>query len=367
MMKRIYIYQQPEWPRLHWRDEELAGRLAEIRHRQGRLIGRMESIGFRLQQEAMLDTLTADVVKSSEIEGEFLDAGQVRSSVARQLGLDIGGLRPPDRSVDGIVELMLNATQSYAHPLTDERLFGWHAALFPTGWSGSSRITVGSYRTEGMQVVSGAMGRERVHYEAPPADQVEAEMRGFLDWFNAPGDTDAVFVAALAHLWFVVIHPFDDGNGRIARAITDMALARSEGIPQRFYSMSSQIRLERNSYYDVLENAGKGTTDVTEWMDWFVNCLGRAVENAEVALEATLHKARFWDRIAGVPINERQGKILNLLMGDFRGKLTTSKWAKIGKCSPATAFRDITELVDRGILARSPEGGRSTSYHLVND
>ncbi len=367
MMKRIYIHQQPEWPRLHWGGEELARSLAEMRHKQGRLIGRMESIGFSLQQEAMLETLTSDVVKSSEIEGEFLDTGQVRSSVARQLGMDIGGLRPPDRGVEGIVELMLDATQNYARPLTDERLFGWHAALFPSVWSGPSGMTVGSYRTEGMQVVSGPMGRQRVHYEAPSPGRVEEEMRAFLDWFDAPADTDAVLVAGLAHLWFVIIHPFDDGNGRIARAITDMALARSEGISQRFYSMSSQIRLERNSYYDVLESTGKGLTDVTEWMMWFVACLSRAIESADATLAATLNKARFWERIAGVPINERQSKVINLLLGDFQGKLTTSKWAKIGKCSQVTAFRDISGLVERGILARSTEGGRSTSYCLVND
>ncbi len=367
MMNRIYIHQQPEWPRLYWRGEELADSLAEVRHRQGRLVGRMESIGLRLRQDAMLDTLTGDVVKSSEIEGEFLDAGQVRSSVARQLGMDVGGLRPTDRSVEGIVELMLDATQNYALPLTAERLFGWQAALFPTGWSGSSRITVGNYRTDAMQVVSGPMGRQRVHYEAPPADQVEEEMQAFLDWFNTPGNTDAVLMAALAHLWFVIIHPFDDGNGRIARAITDMVLARSEGISQRFYSMSSQIRRELNDYYDILERTGKGTADVTEWMRWFVACLSQAIENAGATLAATLNKARFWERIADIPINERQSKVLNLLLGDFRGKLTTSKWAKIGKCSHVTAFRDITALVDRGILVRSAEGGRSTSYCLVND
>ncbi len=365
-MNRIYIHQQPGWPRLEWRRAELADRLAEVRHRQGRLIGRMESLGFPLRQEAVLDTLTGDVVKSSEIEGEILDAREVRSSIAWRLGLD-GGLPPADRNVEGIVELMLDATQNYAQPLTDERLFGWHAALFPSGRSGSYGIRVGSYRTNPVRVISGPMGRHRVHYEAPPAPLVEGEMRAFLDWFNTPPDTDEVINAGLAHLWFVTIHPFDDGNGRIARAIADMTLARSENSPQRFYSMSSQIRRERKGYYDILERTQKETTDVTGWLEWFVSCLGRAIESAAATVDAALAKARFWGRIAGITINDRQSKMLNLLLGDFQGKLTTSKWAEIGKCSQLTAYRDITSLVDRGILARSAEGGRSTNYYLVND
>ena len=345
----------------------MAGRLADVRHRQGRLLGRMESLGFALRQEAMLDTLTADVVKSSEIEGEILNVGEVRSSIAWRLGLDVGGVPSADREVEGIVELMLDATQNYARPLTDERLFGWHAALFPTGRSGQYGITVGSYRADTVQIVSGPMGRQKVHYEAPPAAMVAEEMRAFLGWFNGPSDTDAVLKSGLAHLWFVTIHPFDDGNGRIARAIADMALARSDGGPQRFYSMSSQIRRERKAYYDVLELTQGETMDVTPWMVWFVDCLGGAIENAGAALDATLAKARFWGRIAGVPVNERQRKVLNLLLGDFKGNLTTSKWAKLTKCSHDTALRDISGLVERGILARSTEGGRSTSYYLVND
>ena len=363
----MYIHQQPGWPGIQWRRGELTGRLADVRHRQGRLLGRMESLGFGLQQEAVLDTLTSDVVKSSEIEGEILDAKEVRSSIAWRLGLDAGCVPSDDRNVEGIVELMLDATQNYAQPLTDERLFGWHSALFPTGRSKIYGITVGSYRTDTVRVVSGPMGRQKVHFEAPPSAQVPRDMRAFLDWFNAPPDTDPVLKAGLAYLWFVNIHPFDDGNGRIARAIADMALARSDNSPQRFYSMSSQIRLERNDYYDILERTGKGTTDITGWMIWFVDCLGRAIENADATLDATLAKGRFWRRIAGVPINERQSKVLNLLLGDFKGNLTSSKWAKLTKCSTDTALRDITALVDQGILARSAEGGRSTNYYLVND
>ena len=366
----MYIHQLPEWPNLRWRAETLTGELAEVRYRQGRLLGRMESLGFPLRQEAALDTLTADVVKSSEIEGEILDAREVRSSIAWRLGLDIGGLPSADRDVEGIVELMLDATQNYARPLTDERLFEWHAALFPTGRSRGKRITVGGWRDDvfgKMQVVSGPIGKERVHFQAPDADRLEGEMGAFLDWFNAPSDADGVIRAGLAHLWFVSIHPFDDGNGRIARAVSDMALSRSDNSPQRLYSMSSQIRQERRAYYDILEQTQKESVDVTGWLAWFVACLGRAIDHAGATVDATLHKARFRDRIAAIPINDRQHKVINLLLEHFEGKLTTSKWAKIGKCSPATAFRDITELVDRGILARSPEGGRSTSYHLVND
>lgn len=369
-MQRLYIHQQPGWPRLEWRQEKLADKLAEVRYLQGRLVGRMDALGFRSSQEAMFDALTAEVVKSSEIEGEILDVERVRSSIARQLGLDYAGLLLPDRNVDGVVEMILDATQNYAQPLTAERLFDWHFALFPSGKSGMMPITVGNWRDDRggpMQVVSGPIGREVVHYEAPAATTLEQEMRIFLDWFNEPSETAPVLKAGLAHLWFVNIHPFDDGNGRIARAIGDMSLARSEGSPQRFYSMSSQIRLERNDYYDILERTGKGTTDVTMWMTWFLGCLGQAIENAEGSLAAVLAKARFWERIADISINERQRKVINLLLGDFRGNLTTSRWARINKCSQDTAGRDITALVDHGILARSAEGGRSTNYSLIID
>ena len=346
----------------------MVDRLAAVRHRQGRLLGRMEALGSDLRQEALLNTLTEDIVTSSEIEGEILNTAQVRSSVARRLGMDIAGLSRADRNVDGIVELMLDATERYAQPLTQERLFGWHVALFPTGRSGLRRITVGGWRGDNsgpMQVVSGPIGLEQVHFEAPAATRLDQEMQAFLDWFNAPADTDEVLRAGLAHLWFVTVHPFDDGNGRMARAITDMALARSEGSPQRFYSMSSQIRRERAAYYSILERTQNGTTDVSEWMNWFVACLGRAIEGAETTLMAVLAKARFWEGIASLPINERQRVVINHLLDGLEGKLTTSRWARMTTRSQDTALRDITDLMERGILVRSTEGGRSTSYVLV--
>ena len=328
----------------------------------------MKSLGFELRQEALLSTLTEDVVTTSEIEGEMLDAAQVRSSVARRLGMDIAGLSHADRNVEGIVELMLDATERYSEPLTEERLLGWHAALFPTGRSGLRRIIVGNWRDDStgpMQVVSGPIGRERVHFEAPAAATIGAEMGVFLDWFNARAETDEVLRAALAHLWFVTIHPFDDGNGRIARAIGDMALARSEGSPQRFYSMSSQIRRERTAYYRVLERTQRGTTDVSDWMDWFLACLGRAIDGAETTLAAVLRKARFWERHAVLAINDRQRLVVNRLLDGLEGKLTTSRWARMTRCSQDTALRDITDLMERGVLARSAEGGRSTRYSLA--
>ena len=369
-MQRMWIHEQPDWPLLRWNDETLAALLANVRHRQGRLIGRMEALGFDLQREAVLGTLVEDVVKSSDIEGERLDAGQVRSSVARRLGMDAGGIGRADRDVEGVVEMMLDATPRYDEPLCAGRLFDWHASLFPTGRSGMRRITVGAWRNGGsdpMQVVSGPAGRERVHFEAPPASRLDMEMGAFLEWFEAPTDTDPVLNAALAHLRFVTIHPFDDGNGRVARAVADMALARSEHSSQRFYSMSSQIRAERNAYYDVLERTQRGTTDVTEWMDWFLGCLGRSIDSAGTALAGVLAKARFWDRAAGLSLNDRQRLVLNRLLDGFEGKLTTSKWAKLAKCSQDTALRDIAFLVDRGVLVRNPGGGRSTSYGLATD
>ncbi len=363
-----FIHNQETWPKFHWNREGLAERLAVVRHDQGRLIGRMEALGFRLRQEAVLETLTEDVLKSSEIEGEKLDAEQVRSSIARRLGMDIGGLKAVDRNVEGVVEMMLDATRHYDQALTADRLFAWHASLFPTGRSGMRPIRVGTSRddTNGpMQVVSGPVGRERVHFEAPAAERLAPEMRAFLDWFNGNGETDWVVKAGIAHLWFVTIHPFDDGNGRIARAIADMALARSERTSQRFYSMSAQIRQERAAYYDILERTQKGTMDVTPWMAWFLGCLGRAIEGAQAALGAVLSKARFWEAARDFPMNARQRLVLNRLLDGFEGKLTTSKWAKLAKCSPDTALRDILALVERGILVRNPEGGRSTSYGLA--
>jgi Fic family protein len=328
----------------------------------------MNALGFQLQQEASLQTLTADVLKSGEIEGEKLDAGQVRSSIARRLGLDIGALKPVDRNVEGVVEMMLDATRHYDQPLTAERLFAWHASLFPTGRSGMTRIRTGAWRDDAtgpMQVVSGPLGREHVHFEAPHADRLEAEMRRFLDWFETDSRIDAVLKAGQAHLWFVTIHPFDDGNGRVARAIADLALARSENSPRRFYSMSAQIRQERNAYYGILEQTQTGSMDITPWMDWFLGCLGRAIDGAQTTLSAVLAKARFWERAQGVPLNDRQRLVLNRLLDGFEGKLTTSKYAQLAKCSQDTALRDILPLVERGILVRNPEGGRSTSYALA--
>jgi Fic family protein len=364
----MYIHGLANWPQFDWNQARLAEPLASVRHRQGKLIGHMEALGFNLRQEADLQTVTADVLKSSEIEGERLDAEQVRSSVARRLGVDIGALKPADRNVEGIVEMMLDATRQYDRPLTQERLFAWHASLFPTGHSGMGKIRAGAWRDDGagpMEVVSGPIGKEHVHFVAPPAARLDEEMRVFLDWFNANAAIDPVLQAGLAHLWFVTIHPFDDGNGRIARAIADMALARSEGSTQRFYSMSAQIRQERTAYYSILEQTQKGTIDITPWMEWFLGCLGRAIDGARSTLAAVLGKARFWDAIAGVTLNGRQRQVVNRLLDGFEGKLTTSKYAKLAKCSPDTALRDILLLVERGILVRSPEGGRSTSYGLA--
>jgi Fic family protein len=328
----------------------------------------MEALGFDLRDEAHLQTLTEDVVKTSEIEGEHLDRDQVRSSIARRLGMDVGGLIPADREVEGVVEMMLDATGEFGKPLTEERLFAWHASLFPTGRSGMRKIVVGKWRddrTGPMQVVSGPVGREKVHYEAPPAERLPEEMARFLSWFENPGEIDPLLTAGLAHLWFVTIHPFDDGNGRIARAIADMMLSRSESSRRRFYSMSAQIRRERKNYYATLESTQRGGVDVTQWQTWFLGCLMRAIEGAHETLGSVLMKARFWERFATEPLNERQVTILNRLLDGIEGKLTTSKWAKMAKCSQDTAYRDILDLVQRGALEKDAGGGRSTSYSLA--
>jgi Fic family protein len=364
----MYIWEQTQWPNLTWDDHALARLLASVSHEQGRLLGKMEGLGFELRNEAHLQTLTQDVIKSSEIEGEKLELDQVRSSIARRLGLDVGGLRPGDRNVEGVVEMMIDATANYSAPLTRDRLFAWHAALFPTGRSGMRKIIAGDWRDDAngpMQVVSGPVGREEVHYEAPSAARVDHEISRFLAWFERPGDIDPLLCAGLAHLWFVTIHPFEDGNGRIARAIADLALARSERIGQRFYSMSSQIRPERNDYYTMLEQTQKGGVDVTRWQQWFLSCLKRAIEGAHDALGKVLDKARFWERFAREPMNERQIKVINRLLDGFEGNLTTSKWASLAKCSQDTAYRDILDLVARGALVKNPGGGRSTSYSIV--
>lgn len=364
-----YIYQQAAWPQFQWDQADLAEQLAAVSRHQGRLIGRMEALGLTLRAEAVLEALTEEVTKSSDIEGETLDREQVRSSLARKLGMDIAGLKTPDRNVEGVVEMMLDATQNFDKPLTSERLFGWHAALFPTGRSGMSRIVVGAWRTEEsgpMQVVSGPYGKEKVHYEAPAFDRLDDEMAAFLDWFEKGPVIDPVLKAAVAHLWFVTIHPFDDGNGRIARAIADMALARSENSPQRFYSMSAQIRAERKAYYDILEATQKGGMDITGWLRWFLACLDNAFDGAEIVLEKVIGKARFWEALAGEKFNDRQQAMLNRLLDGFEGKLTSSKWAIITKTSQDTAARDINDLTARGILRKDEAGGRSTSYSLVD-
>lgn len=364
-----YIHQNPAWPNLRWDNGKLLPLLADVRHRQGRLLGRMEGLGFQLRAEASLTTLTSDVIKSSAIEGSLLDAAQVRSSIARRLGLDFGGNVKASRDVEGVVEMMLDATQKYAEPLTAERLYAWHAALFPTGRSGMRRITVGAWRPAdigAMQVVSGPMGHERIHFEAPAADRLGHEVSVFLDWFQAAHGIDPVLKAGVAHFWFVTIHPFEDGNGRLSRAIADMALARAEGTAERFYSMSAQIEAEKKDYYLKLEQSQKGGVDITSWLEWFLGCLGRAVAGAEAGLAGVLRKAKVWGQInSQSPVNERQRKVINRLLDGFEGKLSTSKYAKLAKCSGDTALRDIKILLDRGILVQDEGGGRNTSYRLV--
>ena len=360
----MYIHEKSNWIKFSYDVKKILSPLASLRHSQGRLLGQMESLGFSLREEAMLTTLTLDVLKSTEIEGEILDKDQVRSSIARRLGLINHDLIASSRNVDGVVEMMLDATQNYNKELTDERLFGWHAALFPIGYSGMYRIEVAKYRTGEMQVISGAMGKERVHYEAPKPERLSSEMADFLMWLNNTEDIDLVLKSAIAHFWFVTIHPFDDGNGRIARAIADMILARSDGSSQRFYSMSNQILADRKEYYNILEATQKGDSDLTAWLVWYLECLQRALDATEHILESILSKAKFWDTHRETSLNERQRKILNRLFDDFDGKLTSSKWAKICKCSSDTALRDIQDLIAKEILYRTSEGGRSINYEL---
>ena len=363
-----YIYQKENWPNFIWENDKILILLSEARNLQGRLIGKMESLGFDLRNEALLDTLTLDVLKSSEIEGEYLNPDQVRSSIARKLGMEIAGSVESDRNVDGFVEMMLDATQNCYSPLTSERLFDWHSALFPTGRTGMYKITVGDWRkdtTGQMQVVSGALGKEKVHFQAPDSILVEKEMNQFLDWFNHNIEIDLVIKAAIAHLWFVTIHPFEDGNGRITRALTDMLLAQSDKSNQRFYSMSAQIRIERKGYYDMLEKTQKGSLDITEWIKWFLKCLINSLYSTDSVLSKVLNKAEFWYNHSNTVLNERQKKLLNKLLDGFDGKLTSSKWAKIAKCSKDTAIRDINDLIDKNILQKEAAGGRSTNYELM--
>ncbi len=364
----IYIHQKENWTDFFWDEKKVSAILGEARNKQGRLLGKMESLGFELQNEAILNTLTLDITKSSEIEGELLEHNQVRSSIARRLGIEVAGLVNSDRYVDGIVEMMLDVTQKFNFPLTKERLFGWHAALFPYGRSNLSKITVADWRTDKtgpMQVVSGPMGKEKVHFQAPDSSRIEGEMEKFLRWFENKEQIDLVLKAAVAHLWFVTIHPFDDGNGRITRAITDMTLARSDKSVRRFYSMSAQIRLERKQYYQKLEKAQKGDSDITDWILWFLKCLTNAIESSEKTLSKILYKAEFWKLHSTTILNKRQLKIINRLLDGFDGKLTSSKWAKINKCSQDTALRDIQDLIGKGILQKDASGGRSTNYLLI--
>ncbi|NOQ28261.1 MAG: DUF4172 domain-containing protein [Bacteroidales bacterium] len=364
---KVFIHQQDNWPNFTWDSEGFLKLLSEARNLQGRLLGKMESLGFDLRNEAMLDTLTLDVLKSSEIEGEFLNPDQVRSSIARRLGMEIAGSVDSDRNVDGVVEMMLDATQNNFKPLTTDRLFDWHAALFPTGRSGMYKITVADWRkdtTGPMQVISGAMGKEKVHFQAPDSARLENEMNSFIAWFNKNKEIDLVVKAAIAHLWFVTIHPFEDGNGRITRALTDMLLAQSDNSSQRFYSMSAQIRLERKQYYEILEKTQKGELEITEWITWFLTCLINALKSTDSALTGVLFKADFWNRHSKTLINERQKKLLNKILDGFDGKLTSSKWAKIAKCSKDSAIRDINDLIEKDILQKELAGGRSTNYEL---
>ena len=360
-----YIHEHHNWTNFTWREMAINAVFGEVRKLQGKIIGQMDTLGFATKEEATLTTLTLDVVKSSEIEGEKLDYNQVRSSIARRLGIHTAGLVPSDRNVEGVVEMMLDATQYYQKPLTNKRLFGWHAALFPTGHSGMYKIEVGRYRTGEMQIVSGAMGKEKVHYEAVPANKVEEEMEIFLNWFNdASISLDPVLKAAIAHFWFIIIHPFDDGNGRIARAISDLMLARADGSSERYYSMSSQILVERKQYYGILQKVQHSNGDITDWLDWFLHCLKNSLLATDITLQKILRKAAFWKIHEHIEFNERQRLMLNKLLDGLDGKLKSSKWAKMAKCSPDTALRDIKDLIEKGILQQEQPGDRSTNYKL---
>lgn len=369
-MRRItgnYIHQHKDWPNFRWDTGKLHVSLMAVHSMQGRLMGKMEALGFSLREDAILENLTFEVLKSTEIEGEILNSDQVRSSLARHLGMEISGLVPSDRNVDGVVEMVLDATLNYQKPLTIERLFTWHFALFPEGRSGRYKIIIGDWRkdeTGPMQVVSGAMGKERVHFQAPDAKKIPKEMSVFLKWFNKEDQLDPVLKAGIAHLWFVTVHPFEDGNGRIARAIADMQLARADKAKQRFYSMSAQIRVERNKYYDLLEKTQKGNLDCTEWLEWFINCLKGSVNAADTILASVLTRAEFWKKHSYTPMNERQRKMVNKLLDNFEGKLSSSKWAKMMKCSADTALRDIQDLITKQVLRKEAAGGRSTNYEL---
>ncbi|TRX43160.1 Fic family protein [Flavobacterium restrictum] len=363
-----YSYQNENWPSFTWDATALQSLIGMVRNKQGKLMGKMEAMGFALQEQALLDTLTVDVLKSSKIEGEILNTDQVRSSIARRLGMDIAGLIPSDSTVDGVVDMMLDATQNFAKPLVKDRLFGWHNCLFPTGRSGIYKINIGQWRTDDtgpMQVVSGGFGKEKVHFQAPDAIHLEKEMNHFLDWFANEKTLDPLLKAGIAHLWFITLHPFDDGNGRIARAITDMQLCKADGSSKRFYSMSAQILLQRNEYYTILEQTQKGSLDITNWLFWFFENVLAALNATNTTLEHVVLKANFWEKLYNTPLNERQKLLLNKMLDGFEGKLTSTKWAKIAKCSPDTALRDIQDLILKGIVMKEDKGGRSTSYTVI--
>ena len=360
----MYLHERENWWKFTYDSHKVMTELGKVRAKQGLMLGRMSSLGFDFQEDALLTTLSQELVSSSEIEGELLDRQQVRSSIARRLGIETAGMVGTSRYVEGVVEMLLDATQRYAEPLTDARLFGWHNVLFPTGMSGLYKIEVAQYRSGEMQVVSGAMGKEKVHYEAPKPERLAEEMERFISWVNAESEVDEVVKAAITYFWFVTIHPFDDGNGRIARALTDMMLARSERTSKRFYSMSAVIKLMRSEYYEVLERTQRGDGDITEWLLWFLRCFDAALDSTEENLSAVLARARYWEHFAKEEINERQRKIINLQFDGFFGKLTSSKWAKIAKCSSDTALNDIKDLLGKGMLVKNGEGGRSTNYSL---
>jgi Fic family protein len=361
------MHQFPNWPNFTWRNEEIQLELGKLRNMQGRILGKMQAMGFKLREEALLKTLTLDVQKTSEIEGELLNMDQVRSSLARKLGLDIGGLVRSDRHVDGVVEMTIDATQHYQKPLSKKRLCTWQTQLFPLRKSGNFKVLTGNYRkdeTGPMQVISGALGKERIHFEAPAATILTAEMAQFIKWFNTHHDVDPVLKAAIAHLWFITLHPFEDGNGRIARALTDMQLARADESAQRFYSMSAQILLQRNQYYEILEHTQQGKLDITKWIQWFMQCLMAALLATNDTLDEVLRKGKFWDTHAKTLFNNRQQLMLNKLLDGFDGNLTSTKWAKVSKCSADTALRDIQDLIDKQALVKTTGGGRSTSYKV---
>ena len=369
-MRPIYIWQYPEWPSFTWNDSRLIALLSEVRNLEGKIQGMMDGLGFNVQSMTALNVMTEDVLRSNEIEGVILNSDKVRSSIARHLGIDTAGLPQPDHYTEGVVQIMMDAVTNCNKPLTPERLFNWHAALFPTGRSGMYPITVGAYRTGGepMQIVSGAMGKEKVHYEAPPSDVVPDMMTDFLTWINSDNTvTDPVLKAAVAHLWFVAIHPFDDGNGRLTRTITDMQLAKADGFPLRFYSMSAEILREKKAYYEILEHTTSNSTDITEWLEWFLNTMKSSILRAKETVKRVVCKSSFWQRHREIPMNERQVRVVNMLWDGFTGKLTSSKWAKITKTSQATALRDITDLIEKGILIAAADGGRSSNYLLKND